>query len=192
MGKLAPVIYGLMDPRDEIVRYVGKSIDVVARLRGHIAHTLRDPNDSPKTIWIAGLLDSDVLPIFTVLNRECLPTWQAAERRWIEHFGIDALTNLTRGGEGWSATNRRSHVSEEGLRQMDVARRTRIYVTSDETKAKLSAVAKGRPMTWNTNNRGPRSQAGRDGIQAAWDDPVKREVRLAKLRATRAAKYRKE
>jgi hypothetical protein len=69
----APVfIYGLRDPRDERIRYVGKTRRPLrARLNGHLGEVKRWPK-SAKSEWIAELATSGLLPQIVELER-CAP-----------------------------------------------------------------------------------------------------------------------
>lgn len=48
-------IYGLVDPRDNQIHYVGHTVDMQGRLGGH----MMDHADTPKTRWIADVFASN-------------------------------------------------------------------------------------------------------------------------------------
>jgi hypothetical protein len=92
------VIYGLVDPRDEMVRYVGftaQSLQV--RLTEHLSESRRGA--AGKGAWIRELVSAGLQPRIAQLELTARNTWQERERWWISHFG-DRLTNLTAGGDG--------------------------------------------------------------------------------------------
>ncbi len=95
----AAYIYGLVDPRTNFIRYVGKSVDPQIRLSRHLRpHS----TDSPKTYcarWIRSLKTIGLEPTLTILEGPC-ENWEEAERRWIASFPLGQLTNLTSGGDG--------------------------------------------------------------------------------------------
>ena len=90
-------IYGLVDPRDNTVRYVGKTKrDLNIRLSRHI-------NDKPihnnyKYNWICNLKKNGLKPIIIELEICDETNWVDREQYWIQQF--KTLTNLTSGGEG--------------------------------------------------------------------------------------------
>ena len=90
-------IYGLVDPRTNTIRYVGKTKQSLKiRLSRHI-------NDKPKHNtykynWICSLKKEGVVPIIIELESCDETNWIEREKYWIKK--IDNLTNLTTGGEG--------------------------------------------------------------------------------------------
>lgn len=95
------VIYGLVDPRSEEIRYIGKTVtSPKARLRRHIV----DKGNSHKHRWINQLLSLDLEPEILVLdagNWAC-DELNAVEIKWIAK-GCNSgwnLTNVTPGGDG--------------------------------------------------------------------------------------------
>jgi len=59
-------VYHLIDPIDDIVRYVGKTTHPGRRLSGHIADAKKRQNTAKKR-WIAGLLDVGEKPMLKVV-----------------------------------------------------------------------------------------------------------------------------
>ena len=90
-------IYGLQDPRDGQIRYVGKSVRPRERLNAHIHHANRGDRKYHVYAWIRSLLINGVRPEQVILEWCTEETWQAAERKWIGQFGD--LCNLSEGGE---------------------------------------------------------------------------------------------
>lgn len=72
-------IYGLVDPRDRRIHYIGHTIDTDSRLHGHI----RDCADTPKTRWIANLASVDLMPELIVLDCVDYNRRYQEEYRWI-------------------------------------------------------------------------------------------------------------
>lgn len=92
-------IYGLFDPRDERLRYIGKANNAERRLISH----LRDMNrrNTPLYAWMRKLVALEMVPEMQVLDR-CAPiSWQTEERRQIaiaRERGLADL-NLADGGD---------------------------------------------------------------------------------------------
>jgi len=75
-------IYGLIDPTNHQVSYVGKTNDLYGRWRQHLA----DATNSPKAQWLQKLQAMELKPTLVVL--ECLKDEAEhvdAERFWIAH-----------------------------------------------------------------------------------------------------------
>jgi hypothetical protein len=98
------IIYGLVDPLTNELRYVGKTVKrLPKRLVDHIAAAKRSRTKRHCLAWIAGLLLNgrapEIFALETVPAGEC---WIEAEQFWIAYWrfvGAD-LCNLTIGGEG--------------------------------------------------------------------------------------------
>ena len=78
------LIYGLLDPRDRCLRYVGKTHKRrELRLAEHIAHA-REGLRAPVYDWIRTLEAEDLQPIIVVLERVAATAdLRLVERRWI-------------------------------------------------------------------------------------------------------------
>jgi group I intron endonuclease len=88
-------IYGLIDPRSNKIRYVGKTNNPDQRLFDHIRHSKHKTTYKDK--WIRSLLEIGLNPTITILE-ECGDNWVERE---IHHISLyENLTNLTKGGEG--------------------------------------------------------------------------------------------
>ena len=91
-------IYGLKDPRDGLIYYVGKSNHPKMRLEQHLIESI---NDS-KMLWIGDLLSNGYEPELVILEEVSRQYWREAERQWISKGRKDGwpLVNLTNGGDG--------------------------------------------------------------------------------------------
>lgn len=107
-------IYGLMDPRDNQLRYVGKSNDPEKRLQEHLrCHSKNNHLD----YWIMLLNRLDLPPRLRIIEECQMSVWQEREKFWIRIFkwaGVD-LINITPGGEGLGEGNK-YHWSKLGLK----------------------------------------------------------------------------
>lgn len=117
------VIYGLVDPRTLLVRYVGLASRGLKRARAHRVPS-RLAERSHKSSWIKSLLAAGLDYEIVVLEETSREALCDAERFWIAYGRACGwpLTNLTDGGDG--ALN-----------------------PSAETRAKRSAALKGRYMS---------------------------------------------
>ena len=93
-------IYALIDPRNEIVRYIGwTSKPLKRRLTDHISDSNRGHNNH-RCKWIRKMLSQNVVPVIKTIE-ECdyNERWDR-ERYWISYYGRENLVNGTDGGEG--------------------------------------------------------------------------------------------
>jgi len=94
--------YTLQDPRDNQVRYVGKSRNPRQRFRDHCALRSQESN-TYKFRWVKSLIDLGLRPVLgNVAEWSNNEDACAEEKRIITHYrslGV-ALTNITEGGEG--------------------------------------------------------------------------------------------
>ncbi len=99
-------IYGLSDPRNDIIRYVGKSLNVERRLTAHLKNSNACKHCHS---WLVKLKGDGVDPKVTILETlESDANWIVSEKKWIKHFKEQGnnLTNLTDGGEGGTTYGR--------------------------------------------------------------------------------------
>lgn len=93
-------IYALIDPTDNQIRYVGKTIyNLSTRLSQHI----RDKNNKTyKFKWINSLLNKNAKPKIVLIEEVFEDEWIEKERMYIRLFNSMGfkLTNTSEGGEG--------------------------------------------------------------------------------------------
>lgn len=97
----AIVIYALTDPRDEAVRYVGKTRNLKLRMYAH----KHDKRRTHKFFWLNSLFKEGLTPgviILQELTTEAEEQWRDAEAFWINKYKAagERLTNLMEGGYG--------------------------------------------------------------------------------------------
>jgi len=100
MGGRITYIYGLYDPRDGVIRYVGKTMAYRSRLRQHIS-AARKGKTYHVYCWIRKLLREQIRPEIRLIET-VVPggDWVAAERRLIAQYRKSSdLTNIGDGGE---------------------------------------------------------------------------------------------
>ena len=128
------LVYGLVDPRDGTVRYVGKSSNGLGRPKEHREDS-QLAKESPKNDWIKELhslgfdYEIEVLEYVdnpkSVDNERCwwwtrysVTALNAAERWWVafwKAYGSERLTNRSEGGDG--VGNRSGHSPSEETRE---------------------------------------------------------------------------
>lgn len=149
-------IYALIDPRNSKIRYIGKTVNLKARLQNQ----LNEKSKTHRCNWIQGLKKEGFKPIQKVLQTlNDGDDWESAEIRWIsvaKRNGFN-LVNGTSGGDGIKnlSEESRKRISTawigrkhrpESIEKMRIANTGRIK--SEESKDKLSGKMKGREITW--------------------------------------------
>jgi hypothetical protein len=124
MEEKSSYIYGLVDPRDFRVRYVGRTASgLPKRLGQHLAPTkLR--RQTPLTAWLCELIALDNKPYINLLTTVADALWREEEARVIaamRETGHDLL-NTHPGGTGTDGGYRWSDDSIERMRQAKAGR----------------------------------------------------------------------
>lgn len=93
-------IYGLVDPRDKRVRYIGKTNSLKRRLEQHVSND--DASNPRKQRWIAGLKEKGLRPEMIVVEECDNANWIEREKFWIAEYRVTEsdLINIADGGEG--------------------------------------------------------------------------------------------
>lgn len=167
-------IYALLDPIDDEIRYVGKSIQPKERLQNHCA----EKSVTWRTNWIRAVMARGHRPrlrILEILDRD--DNWQQAERDWIARLRDEGarLTNCTSGGDGVpdlpsdirariSAVWKGRKHSPETLAKLRAVRRTQRH--TDESRAKMRAAMTGRVVTWGDKLRHAIEKLSADDVRA--------------------------
>lgn len=95
-------IYSLSDPRDGLVRYIGKTIHPNKRLNEHISQSKNSPYfNRPVSKWIGRLLELKIKPQFKILHTVSSDKWTDTEIEFIAHYKqFCNLLNSNSGGYG--------------------------------------------------------------------------------------------
>lgn len=138
-SNMTPVyIYALIEPDTRLIRYIGKSIRPLARLRAHI----NDKSICHRTNWIKSLKERGLEPALLIIE-EIIGEWpwQEAEMFWIAYAKKHGwpLVNSTDGGDGVCNL---SGESKERMAKTWLGRKHK-----PESRAKMSAANKGKLHT---------------------------------------------
>lgn len=150
-------IYGLFDPRNLELRYIGRAKNPQNRFYRHI-HEARKSTATHKSAWIRGLLNDNLKPAIEILEECTEDNWQEIEQAWIaeaKEKGANIL-NETLGGEGligyvyseeqkqhFSKIRKGRKLSEKAKELLRIANTGKIF--SDERKKNISLSKKGKP-----------------------------------------------
>lgn len=181
-------IYGLLDTRNEYIRYIGKSDNPEKRVfeNGRNSHmdsarkVIRKRketayNGTKKENWLASMLEENLLPKIIILEKVTNEEWREKEKYWIKKYrkisGI-LLTNGTEGGEGFTSTDLMGSknpnyggLSEEHKRKLRENHKGMTGQSqSEETKRKISASAMGRKHSEETKQKMRESQRKRRAV----------------------------
>ena len=176
-------IYGLIDPRTQELRYIGKTNKKPEkRLKEH----LECRGQGHKINWIKDILASGSTPEIFVIEDVPEHEWQDSERFWISYFRYigSNLTNVGNGGYGGTTTPetrakigaaqrgmKRSEVAKIHYRQSTSFHRPEIQMLgrmaqsgkpmSDEQKEKIRQIATGRKFSEETKKKLSKMRIGR-------------------------------
>lgn len=162
-------IYVLKDPRTNEIRYVGKTVkkDLNKRLIEHCAQQ----NKTHKYFWIAQLKNENLKPIIEAVEKCTDNDWQEREIYWIQYYkDLNCkLTNSHEGGMGGHnpSAETRAKMSAAAKGRI-VSEETKIKMRkpkSEEHKAKLIAAQIGRVQTLETREKIGRKSRGRKASQ---------------------------
>ena len=93
-------IYALLDPRDNQVRYIGKTTQPTKRLKSHISECKSIKSLHYRAMWIKSLLKKELLPIIKFLKICPLSDFEKYETEYISIYKSDKLTNSDETGSG--------------------------------------------------------------------------------------------
>lgn len=106
-GNRNAFIYALLDPRDNKIKYIGKSKDPKTRFRKH----LTQKGNTFKHKWISFLLDNSMTPILNIIEKCSESIIDEREKYWIAKYK-NQICNHTAGGEGGATFTGKKHKQE--------------------------------------------------------------------------------
>jgi hypothetical protein len=93
-------IYALLDPRDNQVRYIGKTTNPKNRLSGHITECKKDNVTHYRAMWIKSLIREKLKPSIKFLKICPLSEFSKYEAEYINLYKNNKLTNSDETGQG--------------------------------------------------------------------------------------------
>lgn len=119
------LIYGLIDPKTNEIRYIGKtSKSLEKRLKDHLvdAKSIMNKTSTRRKInkrysWIISLFKDNLSPNIKLIEEVNESNWEERESYWISIF--PNLTNMTKGGDGGD-TNSGKKFGPRTLKQKEI------------------------------------------------------------------------
>lgn len=151
------IIYGLIDPNTNKIRYIGYSSNMKQRFYDHcIPYNLK--KKTHKNNWLRPIIESGQKPIIIVLDRfdnsNDLPKAEVATVALYRSMGYD-LVNGTDGGDGFQKGHK---ISAETKYKLSIASTGRKH--TEETKQKIREVNIGKTLSIETKYKISESQKG--------------------------------
>ena len=93
-------IYGLIDPRNDEIRYIGKTINSKTRLSGHITESKDIEVVNYRVKWIRKLISLGLKPKIIFLRTCSSHEYEKYETEYIRIYSNNRLTNSDETGQG--------------------------------------------------------------------------------------------
>ena len=155
-------IYGLKDPRDCQIKYIGKTINIDRRYKEHI-QTHRN-RKSKKNSWIINLIKNGLEPIMEIIEECNLDNWEEREIFWISYYkelGFNLKNTQNGGGRTkyvFSELARKNMSDSQKIRwTRNMRNKKGNYVLSEEERNKRSKNAKENLNIMNNLKKGSQS-----------------------------------
>lgn len=158
-------IYGLVCPLEDVVRYIGKSIEPEKRLIAHIGGALRKEYKHHTARWIRKLAEQQLKPRLVILQTVLAgDDWRLVERQWIEHATQAGwpITNSTAGGEGLDYID--PEAKAKYRQNLSVAMKKRMQTEAGKANLQKMQDALLCPEVLEKRTR---------AVKNAWQDPLK-------------------
>lgn len=197
-------IYALADPRDDEIRYIGKTVqEPEVRLQGHLREAAANTTGLPyKNAWLKSLLALELIPELIIIEVVPKSEWELWERSWIFRFSQKGckLTNMTMGGNSFVETTggTRKRLSAETKRKISMTLLGRPSPLlgkhhSEEAKRKVSVANKGKkPRLGMKNASEQNKKIGEANRKALKGRKITDPEKLAKLRRASYIRWGKD
>ena len=104
-NKTTGVIYGLYDPRDGQLKYIGKTVDLKNRIANHLIPSVLKVN-TKKNNWLKKIKELGLRPIVKILKECAFVELNYWEKEFIKKY--KPIKNDTPGGDGWPVGRKQS------------------------------------------------------------------------------------
>jgi len=148
------LIYGLIDPRDNQMRYVGATKNIYKRLSRHMAG---NKSNVDRVSWLESLKSENLVPSVFDIDEVDEREWEEAERFWIEyyqHLGMPLLNRATGGRTG-------TRMSKSARKALSESTKRRYENPEEREKTRLSQPQLGKPLSKEHKRRLSQSLKGR-------------------------------
>lgn len=174
-------IYGLFDPRNLELRYIGRASNPRNRLYRHV-HEAKVSTITHKNAWIRGLLNNRLYPAIEVLEECTEENWQEVEQAWIAEAREKGakLLNVTMGGEGVIGYV----FTDEQRKKLSEAQKKRVLSESQKEAQRLRLIQYNKTRIISDGMKKKISEANRGNSYARGtkkSDESKLKMRNAKL-----------
>lgn len=92
-------IYSLLDPTNDLVRYIGWTSSIDKRYKEHLKEA-KSGSKNHRCNWIRLLLSQNKFPIIKIIEEVPYSKRHEREIYWIAYYGRENLVNGSNGGEG--------------------------------------------------------------------------------------------
>lgn len=126
-------IYALIDPRNDKVMYIGKSINPIKRLYNHFTKEVVYKKKDNKSKWLKELKKLKLKPKLKILAKCLYKNENKIEKSFItkyKNLGY-SLTNMREGGSGWKMGVKANYSKK---RRLEAAKKTMKKVIARNTK----------------------------------------------------------
>jgi hypothetical protein len=153
-------IYGLVDPFDGRVRYVGKTESRLhRRLQGHLQHARKRARISCSE-WVLNLLAQGLRPEITLIETVEIETWVEREQYWIAEYRrrYPDLLNRSPGGRGGGS----AHMTESVIQRLRAAGKEQWEATDPERRRRHAQSSRER---WTPEFRESQRTRGKEAMR---------------------------
>jgi hypothetical protein len=109
-------IYGLVDPRNDEIRYIGKTINPHSRLESHLIESKDINKKNYRVNWLRKLTSIGLHPKITFLRTCPSHEYEKYETEYIKIYSCNRLTNSDETGQG--SKNRKKEVLDRQSESM--------------------------------------------------------------------------
>jgi hypothetical protein len=146
-------IYALKHPNTLKIKYIGKTERPLnIRLISHIYESKRAKKKTHKHNWILKCISENIRPEIILLEECEFEFWQECEKKWINQFGLNNLTNSTEGGLG-GCGKMLSDNHKNNIRQALNAKIQNGEINYNERAKKISKAHRGKKLSEITKQK---------------------------------------